>query len=194
MHVTSSLSRERLARGFTLIELLVTLIVVSVGLLGVAKLQAAAIAETGVARTRSLMTFQAEALAAAMRSNRAFWQSSTAFTQSITIAAGGTVSQNPVTMTQPSTTGNTCVSTSACSASDMAWDDVTSWATAFGHQFPTASGTIVCTGAASTPETCDVTLTWKEHTVAVNRSTATAAAAASGVSENSSYMVLHIQP
>jgi len=194
MHVTSSFPRGRIARGFTLIELLVTLVIVSVGLLGVAKLQAAAIAETGVARTRSLMTFQAEALAAAMRSNRAFWQSSTAFTQGITINAGGTFSQLPVTLIQPTTSDNTCTATVACSPANLAYDDVNTWATAFGQQFPTATGTIVCAGSASVPETCDITLSWTEHSVAINRTTAAAAAAASGVSQNPSNMVLHVQP
>jgi type IV pilus assembly protein PilV len=193
MHVTSLLSRGRIARGFTLIELLVTLVVVSVGLLGVAKLQAAAIAETGVARTRSLMTFQAEALAAAMRSNEAFWQSSTAFTQSMIISAGGTFAQNPVTMTQYA--GGSCVGTSACTAANLAYDDlISTWGAAFGQSFPTATGTIVCTGSATVPETCDITLSWTEHSVAVNRTSAAAAAAAGGISQNTSSMVLHVQP
>ena len=192
MLVTSSHSRGRSARGFTLIELLVTLVVVSIGLLGVAKLQAAAIAETGVARTRSLMTFQAEALAAAMRANKAFWQSSTAYTQSIVIGAGGTVTPNPVTLVQPTTSGNTCTGTSACSAANMAYDDVNTWAAAFGQRFPTATGSIVCTGSATTPETCDITLSWSERSVAINRTTA--AAAVSGVMQSTSNMVLHVQP
>ena len=191
MFVTSPFPRGPIARGFTLIELLVTLIVVSVGLLGVAKLQAAAIAETGVARTRSLMTYQAEALAAAMRSNEAFWQSSTAFTQGIIISAGGTFTQNPATMVQ---LGTGCSNTSACSASNLAYDDVSTWVAAFGQSFPTATGTIVCAGSATVPETCDITLSWTEQSVAINRTTAAVAAAASGVSQNTSSMVLHVQP
>jgi type IV pilus assembly protein PilV len=188
MHMTSASRRARIARGFTLIELLVTLVVVSVGLLGVAKLQAAAVAETGVARTRALMTFQAEALAAAMRSNKGFWQSSTAYTQNITINAGGTFTQAAANMVQPTNSSHTCVSTSACSAANLAYDDVQTWTTAFGQRFPTATGTIACTGSATAPETCDITLSWSEHSVAINRTTS------AGSSQATSTMVLHVQP
>ena len=191
MRVTSSPARRRLARGFTLIELLITLVVVSVGLLGVAKMQAAAIAETGVARTRSLMTFQAEALAAAMRSNKGFWQSATAYSESHTISAGGAVSLGNTV--QPSTTDHTCNSTAACTPANVAYDDLRTWGVAYGQQFPTATGTIACAGSAAAPVSCDITLSWTEHSVAVNRTTA-AAATASGVAQNTSTMVLHVQP
>ena len=188
MLVTSSLSRGRVERGFTIIELLVTLVIVSIGMLGVAKMQAAAVAETGVARTRSLMTFQAEALAAMMRSNKAFWQSSTAFTQSININAGGTWSGG-TGLAQPSTTDHTCNSpATACSAGNLAYDDLTTWGKSFGKAFPLATGTIVCTGSATTPETCDITLNWSERTVAVNRTTA------AGTSTANASMILHVQP
>ena len=187
-------SRRCPERGFTLVELLVTLVVVSIGLLGVAKLEAAATAESGVARTRSLMSLQAEALAAAMRSNEAFWQSSTAYTQSINITGGAIASQTPTTMTQVGTNGGSCTGILTCTAVQQAYDDVSAWASTFGAQFPTATGTIVCNGSATTPETCDITLSWNENSVAINRSTAAAATAASGIVQNTSYMVLHVQP
>lgn len=189
MLVTSTPSRGRIARGFTIIELLVTLVVVSVGMLGVAKLQAAAMAETGVARTRSLMTFQAEALAAMMRSNKGFWQSSTAFTQSITIPAGTGAFTGGTGFVQPTTTDHTCNSpATACTTANLAYDDLTTWKTNFSKAFPAASGTITCSGSATLPETCDITLSWAERTVAVNRTTAL------GTSSNTANLVLHVQP
>ena len=186
-------AHSRRQRGFTLIELLITLVIVSVGLLGVAKLQAAAVAESGIARTRSLMTFQAETLAAAMRANKAFWQSSTAYTQNISIAAGGAVSQTTVTLTAPSTSDSTCNNTSSCTPANVAYDDVHSWANAFGTAFPAATGTVVCTGSATVPETCIITLTWQERAVAINR-TAASAAVAAGTNLSNSYVILHVQP
>ena len=189
MRVTSSHARRRHARGFTLIELLVTLVVVSVGLLGVAKMQAAAIAETGVARTRSLMTFQAEALAAAMRANKGFWQSSSVYSQTINIPVGGPPPLG--NMVQPTTTDHTCISTSLCTPANVAYDDViNTWAPVFVQQFPTASGTIACAGSATVPVTCDITLSWTEHSVAVNRTTA----AGTTNTPPLSTMVLHVQP
>ena len=192
MLVTPSLPRGRAERGFTIIELLVTLVIVSIGMLGVAKMQAAAVAETGVARTRSLMTFQAEALAAMMRSNKGFWQSSTAYTQNITIPAG-TSATNVTGATgtvAPTTTDGTCNSPSGtgCTPAQLAYDDLKTWKTASSKAFPAASGTIVCTGSATTPETCDITLNWSERTVAVNRTTA------AGSSSATATLVLHVQP
>lgn len=177
--------------GFTLIELLITLVIVSVGLLGVAKLQAAAVAETAVARTRSLMTFQAEALASNMRANKAFWQSSSTYSQTVTIPAAstGNFGQNPNNILQvPTTSDTTCVSTASCSAANLAYDDVRTWAKSFGARFPTATASISCAGSATVPVSCDITLNWTERTVAINRSTA------AGSSQNASTMVLHVQP
>ena len=178
--------------GFTLIELLITLVIVSIGLLGVAKLQAAAVAETAVARTRSLMTFQAEALASAMRANKAFWQSSSTYSQTVHIAAAstGNFTQSPTNiLQQPTTTDHTCLSpATACTAANLAYDDVATWAKSFGARFPLATGDISCTGSATVPVSCDITLNWTERTVAINRSTA------SGSSQNAASMVLHVQP
>jgi prepilin-type N-terminal cleavage/methylation domain-containing protein len=60
-------------RGFSLIEVLVALIVVSVGLLGIAKMQAVAYSSTGVASKRSLAAIEAASLASSMHANRAYW-------------------------------------------------------------------------------------------------------------------------
>jgi len=171
--------------GFTLIELLVTLVIVSVGLLGVAKLQAAAVAETAVARTRSLMTYQAQALASAMRANRAYWQGTTAYT--VTIKNDGTWTAASG-MSAPGG-GGTCVGVSTCSAGNLAYDDVNTWYQSFHARFPTATGTIACTaGSATVPESCDITLSWNERTVAINRTTAAGTSSATGT------IVLHVQP
>lgn len=187
MRVIPSSRRRCAAPGFTLIELLVTLAIVAIGLLGVAKLQAAAMAETGVARTRSLMTFQAEALAAAMRANEAFWQSSAAYSQTVAIAAGGAITPNP-SMSVIALNG--CVGVTTCSPVNQAYDDLNNWATAFGQSFPAATGAIACAGTATTPVSCDITLTWSDKLVAVNRTTATGAA----LTPQTSNMILHIQP
>ncbi len=134
------------------------------------------------------MTFQAEALAAAMRANKAFWQSSTAYSQNFTIPAGGTSYTPPSPMVVPGTTDTTCSATTACTPANMAYDDVKNWANAFNQQFPTGTATVVCNGGASIPETCDITLSWTEHSVAINRSTA------GGASTSTANIVLHVQP
>src|SRR5689334_6960443 len=60
-------------RGFSLIEVMVAVIVICVGLLGIAKMQALALSNTTTARMRSLAALEAASLAAAMHSNRQYW-------------------------------------------------------------------------------------------------------------------------
>jgi type IV pilus assembly protein PilV len=173
------------ARGFTLIELLVTLVVVAVGLMGLAKLQAAATAETQISRTRSIMTFQAESLAAAMRANRAYWGDPAGALPTISVPAGGT----PVSSTD-STAADTATScASYCAPATLAATDLLLWATRFGQQFPAATANIACS-ASSGPATCDITLSWPERFVAINRSTAPV----TGDTAPTGTLVLHVQP
>ena len=76
------IARRRAQAGFSMIEVLVTVVVVSVALLGVAKMQAASVSNTQVARMRSLGALQAESLASLMHSDAAYWGSTSAPTSS----------------------------------------------------------------------------------------------------------------
>jgi len=60
-------------RGFSLLEVLVALVIIGVGMLGIAKIQALAYASTGTASERSLAAIEAASLAASMRANRGYW-------------------------------------------------------------------------------------------------------------------------
>jgi type IV pilus assembly protein PilV len=175
-------------RGFTLIELLITLVIVSVGMLGLAKLEAAAVAESGVSRIRSLMTFQAESLAAMMRANRSYWGNTTGPAPGFTVATGGsTITDNGGT-NKMDTTATNCVS-SYCTSSKLAYFDIVkTWLPSYHGQFPNGGATVACTVTASLPTTCDITLSWTEHVVAIS-SSSTVLAAPPTVS-----MVLHVQP
>jgi len=52
--------------GFSLVEVMIALIIISVGLLGIAKLEAVVLSSTGTSRLRALVALQAESLADAM--------------------------------------------------------------------------------------------------------------------------------
>ena len=65
-------------RGFSMVEVLVAVIIIAIGMLGVAKLQAVAMSSTGVARMRSLAAIEAASLADAMHANRGYWAAATA--------------------------------------------------------------------------------------------------------------------
>jgi len=179
---------RRHAAGFTLVELLVTMVIVAVGILGIVKMEAAGVAESQVSRVRSLMTFQAESLASSMRANRGYWASTTAaFTTNWTTATSGTQGY-PMSA---NATDATCQS-AACSSSEMAYADAKAWSDAFATAFPSASFTVACSaacaaGSTTVPRSYDITLTWSEKTLAVNRS-------GNNTSTVPVSMVLHVQP
>jgi type IV pilus assembly protein PilV len=61
------------ARGFTLLEVMVSLIITSIGLLGIAKIHALAYSSTSTAAIRSLVALQTAGLASSMHANRTYW-------------------------------------------------------------------------------------------------------------------------
>src|SRR5579871_1202658 len=71
--MTSAMTTQRHLHGFSVLEVMVALIIISVGLLGIAKMQALAIASTTTSRTRSIAALEAASLASAMRADRAYW-------------------------------------------------------------------------------------------------------------------------
>ncbi len=188
-------AHSRRQRGFTLIELLITLAIVSVGLLGMAKLQAAALAEAQVSRVRSLMTFQAESLSGMMTANRSYWASTTGAAGStmgfkVAAAAGTAVdtSSGTTALDQSVTCSDT---TKTCTAAQIAGFDAKQWAAAYSTQFPSGTANVTCTLKANLPTTCDITLVWSEHYVGVNRNTAGGGAK---MSDSTINMTLHVQP
>src|SRR5580700_12341596 len=60
-------------RGFSLIEVMVALIIIAVGMLGIAKMQALALSTTESSGVRSLVAIEAASLAASMHANRDYW-------------------------------------------------------------------------------------------------------------------------
>ncbi len=189
MQLTSLRSRRRATAGFTLVELLVTLFIVSVGMLGLVKLEAAGVSESHVSRMRSLMTYQAESLAGLMRADRGYWASTgSTFT---TFNYSGSAPTFPTTANSSSAD---CTSSSVvCKPSEMAYADLKAWTDAFGTAFPGATLSIACSAASggcasatTTPASYDITLTWTEKTVASNRSSVGSTSTVS--------MVLHVQP
>ena len=184
--------------GFTLVELLITMLIVTIGLLGLAKLQATAVSNTSVARTRALMTFQAESLAGMIRANPGFWVTSgtTSIYPDFKFNTDGAGNVNSSTGMVVAPLG--CLNIAGtCTPANLAYDDMYTWAAAFKLAFPGASATIVCVpvgggncGANPTsPHGYDITLTWQQKLVAMNRSTVNTTNPSTPVS-----MVMHVQP
>jgi type IV pilus assembly protein PilV len=155
-------------RGFSLVEVLVSLIVIGVGMLGLAKIQALAYASTGTANLRSVAALESAGLVAAMRANRSYWSSvTTPFTITVT---GGTFVPSDVTL---STAGVNCQYLGAnapCTPALVAAYDVQQWVRDLNAVLPNVRALVSCpTPTATTlPLTCTIQTAWRESTVAIN--------------------------
>lgn len=166
MHLNQSCLRRR-SGGFGLIEVMVSLIVIAVGLLGIAKMEALAYSSTGVASARSLAAIQAESLGAVMHADRAYWASG---------AASGSFTVSPtaitnVTATTILTAAVTCTTTGApaqCTPPQMAAWDIQQWQTSVTNLLPNYLATVSCTAPVTEAVNCTIQLTWSENSVAIN--------------------------
>jgi type IV pilus assembly protein PilV len=149
-------------RGFTLMEVMVAVLVISLGLLGIAAMQANAIASTHSSQMESLVAIEAQSLASAMTANP--WWLQAEFPASITVN-GNSVS--PSSMVSSVNCGTT-----ACTGTELASYDLATWGTQLQKLVPGAQATVACQAGA--PIMCSITVTWTpEATVALNSGTTT---------------------
>jgi type IV pilus assembly protein PilV len=152
------ITRRCSAGGFSLVEVLVALVIIGIGMLGIAKIQALAYASTSTSTLRSLAALQASSLASAMHANRNYWSVVTAgFSYQFTGTAAPTT-------TDATLTGAGC--TAACAAGPLAAHDVQQWVAAVNAILPNATGSISC--PTVNPVTCGIQLSWGESNVAIN--------------------------
>lgn len=163
------------ARGFSLVEVLVALIIVSVGLLGIAKMQALLIADSGVSRVRALVALEASSLAASMHANRDYWASA---------PPGVSVSVNPANAPAVSASGDAALSSGVsaavanpqacestvvtyCTPANMAGYDLAQWGLAMQSLLPSATSQIQCQDA-NLQVYCTITIDWTENIANAN--------------------------
>ncbi len=172
--------------GFSLIEVMVAVVIICIGLLGIAKLQAMSLSNSTLSRQRAIAAIQAASLASSMHANRDFWSSQNNLGLEVVIAAGGVVSvpvPNPgpanfqSSITNDIATGGPCVGNAsavpACPVNqDLAAFDVARWyANSLSKLLPNAAADIFCPAVAITtqaPASCTITITWTEKSVAMN--------------------------
>jgi len=159
------------ARGFSLIEVLVALIIIGVGMLGIAKIQALAYASTGTAALRSLAAIEASSLASAMRANRSYWSVAAANAQqTIQIASATITSSTDVTLTGI----DNCYNVVCGSNNLVAAYDLQQWAKSLNTLLPGDTATVICypPTTANYPVGCTILVSWLERNTAINSQSA----------------------
>jgi len=156
----------RRSKGFNLVEVMVALIIISVGLLGIAKMQALAMSSTGAAKMKSLASLEAASLASSIRADREYWSNVTVLTTVVFDDGVVTSSTDGALMS-----GASCEVAGACPViTDMVSYNLQKWGADLATQMPKHKATLACAqGSITVPVTCTVVLKWAENRVAVNQ-------------------------
>jgi type IV pilus assembly protein PilV len=139
-------------KGFTLIEVLVTLLVLSIGLLGIAKLLLVSSRANDSAYLRTQATSLAYSILDSMRANRA-------------AAVAGNYSGSSGSATNP---GTQCAVSSPCSSATIAQYDLWNWQQALTTGLgPSGSGTVTTANVTDpvtgdTDVTATITVQWND--------------------------------
>jgi type IV pilus assembly protein PilV len=178
-------------RGFSLIEVMVALIIIAVGMLGIAKMQALALSTTGSSGARSLVAIEAASLAASMHANRDYWVSGPPATlTNVTVNATGPLTST-VAIDVPALAAPQDCAGASCTAAQLAAYDIQQWGTALAQVVPAANAAISC-NVATPPLSCTIQITWQEDVTSTNNATAAAGSAASAL--NLPQYTLYVEP
>lgn len=180
----------RAVRGFTLLEVLIALLVISLGLLGLAKMEALAISNTQISSGRSLIALQASSMAAAMQGNKGYWAAGVAPATFSTAGTTVTDGTNVLNQTVSTCSSASAPSTPVCTSAQLAAYDVQTWAAGMAAQFPSYAANFTCQNVVGAPVSCTIAITWSEKYVALNRTTATG----SGSQTATHSYFLYVQP
>ena len=130
--------------GFTLIEVLIAMIILAIGLLGLAGLQASSLRNNQNAYFRSVATQLSYNITDRIRSNQV--EAKKGATTKYLMAPSSA---------QPKAS---CSTTAGCTPAEMAENDLNIWNAALNNDLPLGSGNIAYNGGVYT-----VTITWDEN-------------------------------
>ncbi|ODU13883.1 MAG: type IV pilus modification protein PilV [Thiobacillus sp. SCN 64-35] len=128
--------------GFTLLEILIAIVVLSLGMLGLAGLQAATLRNNQIAYYRAIAVQQTYDMADRIRANQAG------------VAAGAYDNLTAVTPADPDCVAN------VCTPANMAVADHSQWNTNNARMLPGGSGTVTTVGGGA----FDIAVNWNENT------------------------------
>ena len=140
MQIRAALGR---CHGFTLIEVLVALVVLSIGMLGIAALHVEGLRSARTALTRTTAVTLASDMADRIRANRT-----------------ATIEYNAV-VTSADTDANCEPNGPGCTVAELAHHDKAVWLGAIQGALPDGPGTIDCDDAED-PATYTITISWSE--------------------------------
>ena len=191
------------SRGFSLIEVLVALVIIAVGMLGIAKMHALALESTGSAGTRSLIAIETAGLAMAMHANRDYW-SSTGNSPTNVNVAGGVAAIDPASALSgiascATGTGHYLSTATPCTNNAaLAAYDVQNFGAALAQIVPAANADIVC--GPPVPQSCTITVTWVENIAGMTNAASSTVISSAAVSAPTSNFiqqpqyVLYVEP
>ncbi len=140
-----SLTTKANSKGFTLIEVLIALIVLAIGLLGMATLMMASLQSSQGAAQRSAATVVAYDLIERMRVNR-----------------NEAIKASSDYVSDPSTADSDCDPEAGCSAEEMVVYDLETWWTALQAAIPGAEVTIQQDPAGAGDDAYCIVIFWQE--------------------------------
>lgn len=159
------------AQGFTLMEVLVALVIISIGLLGIAAMQATAIASTHTSQMESVAAIEARSLANAMQANPVYWANGhMPAVINVTGTAAAPVLSDATLNSQSTDCSKTVCTDASNTGTPMAGYDLQQWAKQLFTQIPGSNAAITCQIAS--PVICSITVNWTQKaTAAVNQGT-----------------------
>ncbi len=162
-------------------------LVICVGMLGIAKLQALSLSNANTSRLRSLAAIEAASLAAAMHSNRQYWAATAPTNVTIPPPPGAIASSDAALAATanadlgappPTQCFGGAGGAAQCAALNLAAFDLARWTVSVNALLPNPTTTIACPPVAgvAAPTSCTIQIAWTERAVAVNAQEANAAA------------------
>ncbi len=200
---------NRAADGFSLVEVMVALVVICVGLLGIAKMQSLSLSNMTTSRLRSLAAFEAAGLAAAMHTNRDYWaQAPATFTITVNTNANPVIASSDGALQAQANADlgnlNACVGTlapgtPACPTPvDLAAYDLARWVASLQGLLPNPTASVACPAPPGVlmPASCTIQVSWSETAVAMNQQEATQQAQGNNVGQgfDTPTYLLYVEP
>jgi type IV pilus assembly protein PilV len=130
----SSLIQNSNAKGFTLVEVMIALVVMAVGMLGLASIQAVGMQNNATAYNRTLAMQSAYDMADSIRAAKQFDETIQAAYS--TVSAGGTLGSDATLCVQYQDT------IPNCSTANMATDDINMWKRQLAKVLPSGTGSV----------------------------------------------------